>query len=70
MSLTVLTDESGSLTWVGLADSTPELAKSSTLWQIMRIDDATSGVTVAFANGSPAFIHRWSERATLVYTVS
>lgn len=66
----ILIDVSGSLTWVGEALSTPTVRQSSTVWRISRIDDATSGAQVIYADNDASFTKKWSERTTYVYTVN
>jgi len=68
--LTTLIDVTGSLTFVGFAESTPQLAQSSTVWQILRVNEATSGTIIAYADGVATFTKRWTNRSTFNYTVS
>jgi hypothetical protein len=67
--LVTLIDNTGSLTYIGQAFSVPGLTQADKSWKILRINDAVSGTTFLYADGTPTFTRAWSNRATLAYTI-
>lgn len=70
MSLVTLTDITGCSTFIGDAYAYPEVQQTATVWRIIRVQEATSGTTIAYADGVPTFTKAWSLRSAYNYTVS
>lgn len=64
----LLLDISGSLTWIGRAYSNSDLRLSSTIWQIARVADNTSGINYIYADNVTTFTKQWTERANYSYS--
>ena len=60
-------DVDGNLGYVGYA--APGTATSSAGWAIVKVTySAASNPTKKWANGSPAYVHIWDNRATYTYS--
>jgi hypothetical protein len=66
--LVVLIDTSGSLTWIG--EAPVGTLQSASSWKIYRVNEATSGTIVSYADGETTYTKAWSSRTSFSYTVS
>lgn len=64
--LDVRVDEvSASISYVGEAQ--PGTGVDELLWRIKRVSVSGSETSITWANGTPEYVHAWSQRATYNY---
>jgi len=59
-------DEDGTDTYIGFA----QLGSSAgnTVWQILRISESGTEITIAYADGNSNYDNEWDERTTYTYS--
>ena len=62
---TTLIDEQGAVSYIGKA--LPKSATSSPVWQIKKLTQTETLLSVVFADGNDNFDNVWDNRASLVY---
>lgn len=70
MEYTVLTDVTGTTTYIGQTYPGTDAAKSSTIWKIFRVTEGTSGVTCFYADQVSTFTKQWTERVNYNYSAA